>query len=547
MPHVTHKTISIRKLFDWFDQRSLAVPELQREFVWNAQRACALLDSIYKGYPIGNAMIWKTGTEHANLLRHSDMHVLPSFDQSQNSHINFLIDGQQRLSVLHQVRRGETIENSNGQKIRFGDICFNLEEGESRFVYVRRPDPATHFKVSSLVAASWSKAFRNLPKYKLNQIKECRERLLSYHFPLTFVTTRELEDVRETFIRINTRGMRITEADRAFSSASRVRPLHRFRQLCRTLPLGYDGIDKGVYWTTLVLARGIEDLGQNAFARLTKQVDSTPEGERWFGQTEPKVAESIKLASDYLVDRLKVFDFSLLPYENMVSLLALFFFWNNRAQPNKLQREQIRRWFWHTAVLKRYAGSGYRRNILSDAAFFKRLGETRRGRYEINERAPASSLLTEDYRRGSALSRSFQLLLAAHRPRYITNGEEMPLGPVASASNAKELHHIWPRDLLKRNKVPPRRYHALSNICYLVAHDNRSFGAQPPRKYLEKFQSERHFGRAMRSHLIVHTTDSAIWDQRVRRGFNQFIAERSKRIQRAFNEAAGAKLFDLEG
>lgn len=544
MPQVTSQTISIRRLFDWFDQRCLAVPELQREFVWNPQRACALLDSIYKGYPIGSAMIWRTGKNNAHHLRHSDMHALPGFDQSQNQHILFLIDGQQRLSVLYQVRRGEKIFNSNGREIRFGDIYFTLEDEERRFVYLRRPDPTIHFKATTILSERWRQAFRKLPKGKREELKACRGRLLDYRIFLTFVKTRELADVRETFIRINTQGMRITEADRAFSSASRVKPLHRFRQLCQRLPLGYADIDKAVYWTTLVLIRGIEDLGQKAFARLTKQIETTEDGELWFQRHEPKVAESIKLACDYLTNRLRVFDFSLLPYENMIAMLALFFYWNNRAQPSRHQREQIRRWFWHTAVLKRYAGSGYRRNLLSDAKLFKSLGQSRRGTYVVTERAPGSSLLSEDYRRGSALSRAFQLLLAAHGPRYITNGDEIPLGPVASSSNAKELHHFWPRDLLKKQKVAARRYHALCNICYLVAHDNRSFGAQPPRKYLEKFRREPHFARSMRSHLIPHDRESAIWDAQVKRGFKRFIADRSRLIQRAFNQEAGAKLFE---
>ena len=44
------RDISVNHLFDWFDQRCLAVPEMQREFVWNAKRAVALLDSMYRGY-----------------------------------------------------------------------------------------------------------------------------------------------------------------------------------------------------------------------------------------------------------------------------------------------------------------------------------------------------------------------------------------------------------------------------------------------------------------------------------------------------------------
>jgi len=543
MPKVDFEQKSINQLFDWFDQRCLAVPELQREFVWNAQRACSLLDSIFKGYPVGTAMIWRTGKEGTWLLRHT-LHALPAFDPTQNSKIFFLIDGQQRLSVLHQVRRGETIRNSNGREIRFGDIYLSLDNSEDHFVYLRRPDEQIHFKVTSILSDRWQQSFRRLPAYKYRQIKECRQRILSYRLPFIFVETKELPDVRETFIRINTQGMRITEADKAFTVAAKVKPLDRFHHLRELLPNGYGALDKAIYWTTLVLARGIQDLGQKAFARLTKEIDRDESGRLWFQRNEPKVSESIKLACDYLVHRLHVFDFRLLPYENMIAVLAHFFYWNNRAQPNRTQHEQIRRWFWHTAVVNRYAGSGYRRNILGDAEFFKRLGQARKGRYLMTERAAADSLVNESYRGSSALSRAFQLLLALHKPRYITNGEEMPLGPVASSRNAKELHHIWPRDLLKRNGISAKRYNSLCNICYLVAHDNRSFGALHPRRYFHEFRTQRHFARSMRSHLIPHESTSLLWNENVKRGFRGLIEARRLIIQREFNKAAGGRLFE---
>lgn len=537
------KELSVQGLFRWFDQQCLAVPEIQREFVWNAQRACTLLDSIYKGYPIGTAMVWRTGKECLHDLRHQH-HVLPAFDPSRNREVLFLIDGQQRLSVLHQLRRGEKIYNSNGREIRFGDIYFSLGEEEAHFLYLRRSDPALHFKVTNILSDRWQQMFGKLPAYKLRAIKDCRLRLLRYRLVFIIIQARDLPDVRETFLRINTQGMRITEAERAFSSASKVRPLHRFRHLCETLPQGYGAINKAVYWTTLVLVRGIQDLGQKAFARLTKQIEEGEDGRVWFERQEPRVAESIKLACDYLIGQLRVSDFKLLPYENMIAVLAVFFFWNNRAQPNRVQREQIRRWFWHTAVLKRYAGSGYRPNILADVAFFKRLGQSRKGNYPATERAPASALIMEDYSGTSALSRAFKLLLLRRGPRYITNGEEIPVGPVASSRNAKELHHIWPRDLLGKNGIAKKRFNALANMCYLVAHDNRSFGAKPPHRYFAEFRSLRHFPRAMRSHLIPHERASALWFDHVPRGFKGFLEERRAMLVRAFNETAGMRLFD---
>lgn len=544
MSETFYKSVKVNKLFDWFDRRCLAVPDIQREFVWNAQRACALLDSIYKGYPIGTVMIWRTDKSNIWMLRHN-LHMLPPFDQNQNKEIFFLIDGQQRLSVLFQVRRGESIKNSNDREIRFGDICFSTDGGEQRFLYLRQPDPEKHFKVSSILSASnWRKSFRGLWKYQLKEIEECRRRLLNYQLFLIFFRTKEQADVRETFIRINAQGMRITEADKAFSVAIKVKPLHRFHHLCENLQCGYKALDKAVYWTTLVLIRGLKELGQKAFTRLTKEIDRTEKGRLWFKRNEPKVAESIKLACDYLVHHLKVFDFRLLPYENMIAVLAVFFYWNNQAQPNKIQKEQIRRWFWHTAVLQRYAGIGYRPNILGDEEFFRRLGQSRRGRYEITEKASLQSIRLADYRKGSALSRAFRLLLIHNKPCYVTNGEPIPIGTVAAAINKKDLHHIFPKDKLKCAGVPQKQCNTLCNICYLVAHDNRSFGSRLPYRYLGEFRNKKHFARVMRSHLIPYEDDSPLWNNQAKKAFRNFIDARLKILKQGFNKVAGAKLFE---
>jgi len=542
MTSFTSKSLSVRQLFNWFDERRFAVPEIQREFVWNTSRACSLLDSIFKGYPVGTAMVWKTGRDNKHLLRHQ-LHILPAFD-ARHKEVHFLIDGQQRLSVLHQVRQGHPIQNSNGQTVAFDLLCFSLEDGDTCFVAPKRPDPDLHFPVRHILAPDWSRHFKNLPAYKLKRVKDCRERLLAYKIPFIFLSARDLADVRATFIRINTQGMKMSESDRAFSIASRVKPRHRFHHLCENLPPGFQKLDMNTYWMSLTLIRGINDIGQKAVGRLTRDIDETDEGRQWFDKQEPHVAECIRLSCDYLASQLSVPGLQSLPYEAMISVLAHFFHANNRAQPQTLQRQQIRAWFWHTAVVKRYAGSGYRRNILSDSAFFFQLGQNRKGRYDSSERAPRSSLMMEDYNGASALSSAFRLLLASRKPAYLDNGEPILLGQTASTRNAKELHHIWPRELLKRNGIPVKRFNTLCNICFLAAQDNRSFGAKHPLVYLEEFWSRKHFSRVMKSHLIPYQSNSPLWKENVSQGFKAFIEVRRKLIEKAFNTAAGVTLFE---
>jgi uncharacterized protein with ParB-like and HNH nuclease domain len=103
-----------------------AVPELQREFVWSARKACDLLDSIYRNYPIGTVLVWKTSRRNEGELR-KQLHILPPFNPA-NRDIYFLIDGQQRLSVLWHFLQGvaASVTNARGKVVNFGSVLRRL-------------------------------------------------------------------------------------------------------------------------------------------------------------------------------------------------------------------------------------------------------------------------------------------------------------------------------------------------------------------------------------------------------------------------------------
>src|SRR5438034_11046740 len=101
--------VTIRVLRRHLFARRFAVPKLQRNFVWDSARAAKLLDSIYRDMPIGSLFLWEMDRKSANLIRQS-ANVLPSFN-SKNRRIWFVIDGQQRLSVIHQAFAAQKREN----------------------------------------------------------------------------------------------------------------------------------------------------------------------------------------------------------------------------------------------------------------------------------------------------------------------------------------------------------------------------------------------------------------------------------------------------
>src|SRR5450755_3080381 len=112
----------VSKLHHLLLKRCFAVPKLQRNFVWDPGRAAKLLDSIYRDMPIGSLFLWQMDRKSANLIRQS-AEVLPSFS-STNKDVWFVIDGQQRLSVIHQAFEAQIRQNDAGREIDFGRLCF---------------------------------------------------------------------------------------------------------------------------------------------------------------------------------------------------------------------------------------------------------------------------------------------------------------------------------------------------------------------------------------------------------------------------------------
>src|SRR5438874_2974768 len=95
------QTKTLAQLSGCIDERRFAIPRLQREFVWDGPKAAKLLDSIVRGMPIGTITIWQAPRSQRLHLRQK-YHVLPQFNP-EHSVVWFLMDGQQRVSVLHHV------------------------------------------------------------------------------------------------------------------------------------------------------------------------------------------------------------------------------------------------------------------------------------------------------------------------------------------------------------------------------------------------------------------------------------------------------------
>jgi hypothetical protein len=552
MDAIYTQTIRLKNLRLLIERGVFAIPELQREFVWSAKKACDLLDSIYRNYPIGTILIWKTHRRNEGQLR-KKFHILPPFN-SANQHIYFLIDGQQRLSVLGHFLRGElsTVRNADGKVVDFGKIYFDPHsvDGTSPFSYRNRvPSELVGLLVPvvDILSPSWRRRVGSHGARTIKRIEACRSSILNYPAIFEYCETDILSEVRETFIRINSLGMRIGAADKAFARASKLDLRSNVREAQLLLKHGFERVQRTTILQTMALSLGIRDLGERAIDTMTTKLETQEKERARFDRVWPKVRRALATATDFFVYDLGVPSFEFLPSEPMLIVLTLFFYHNDNARPSSAVKRRLRQWFWATAVGARYTGRGFRPNILSDAAFVEKLASNAKAHASLKVSVPIHNVLRTEYSRPGPLSNAFLCLLRLNRPRYLEDGSAIPLGEISSRGNHNDKHHIFPRGYLSNYGIGPEKYNSIANICYLVARENQSIGQCAPRSYMQNVpRSARARTVALRSHYIPPLKEGkGILDRSVNRGFKVFLRERAWVLARAFEQQCGGmRLFE---
>jgi hypothetical protein len=541
-------TTKTKQLYTQLCEGKFAVPKLQRAFVWNGLKAAKLLDSIYHGMPIGSLTIWDTSNRNKNLLRHT-LHILPPFKEHRR--VWFVLDGQQRLSVLYRVFDRGDADGGGRDTLDFDRIVFRVTDGneQPRFQY-RKPVEGEWVSVRSLLASNWRTWTRDLTQGQRNRAEICRQILQDYKVPIVKVTTEDLEEARELFIRINSLGTPLGAADRAFASASRFDLRELSNHTWQHLPQSFKGLRNEQFLQTRALLDDVGDVGERAFEAVAKKwdrkIELDPLVAKQFTKLWDRQTKAIFRAIDCLRKEFFVLDDGLLPSENMVSTLAVFFYYHP-ALATPRQQAEIRKWFWATGVGQRYSGRGFRDNILSDAKFFEGLARgAKTARFRFDDKVDPVDLQRASYGRRSSIADSLYCLLISQKPEYLANGGTMLVEEYASAANRKHKHHVFPRAMLSRQNVSVSRANSVINLCFICGEENSQFGSKKPFKYLEVFRRKRYFGRVMRSHLLPFDQRSGLWDMSVTRGYRSFLKARTRLLCRAFEKAAGMKLFRNE-
>lgn len=209
---------SVENIISWIKSGEVAIPEIQRPFVWDATKVRDLMDSLYKGFPVGYIIVWKN----------PDVRLK---DGSISTGKKILIDGQQRITAMQAAIAGQMVTDASYKKkpirIAFNpieevfEVCNSAIEKNSRWI----PDISRVFDVTfnpwafvgeycqanGLVGQESS---INNTLMKLTSIKAINLGVTEISQSLS------IDDVTEIFIRINSQGVVLSQADFAMSKIS---------------------------------------------------------------------------------------------------------------------------------------------------------------------------------------------------------------------------------------------------------------------------------------------------------------------------------------
>lgn len=210
-------THPVKTLLTWVESGEIAIPEIQRPFVWDAIDVRNLLDSLYLGYPVGYLIAWRNPTVKLK-------------DGSSSFGKRILIDGQQRVTALMAAILGKEVLTKEYQNVRI-KIAFNPREEifEVSNPAIQKdtdwiPDIADIFHPSAKllqITKSYVSANSKVNEDDLFSALEKLRKIVNNHVGIIeLADDLDIETVTEIFIRVNSRGARLSQADFAMSKIS---------------------------------------------------------------------------------------------------------------------------------------------------------------------------------------------------------------------------------------------------------------------------------------------------------------------------------------
>jgi hypothetical protein len=455
----------------------IKVPQFQRPFVWKAEQALTLLDSIGSNYPIGSLLLWKT-VEKLAVERNIGDFRLPATEELTPT--DYVLDGQQRLTVIYAALGASPEESGFSASYNLIDEEFLLPSTHSHSI--TEFPMRWMYKTTQLL--NFRTALQSHPNATMLQprLDELVHVFNSYQIPVVTLKNLTVEEVCPIFERINNSATKLSIFD--LMVAATWSKAFDLNDKAEDIALSLDAKSYGEISRTTVL-KCLSTVANRSVAKeriMTLRKKAAVEMDQLVDRTKKAMLRAV----DQLVTDFKIYSIEFLPYE--AHLVILTYILANNPGLDVTQLRRVRQWFWRTAFSERYRGASeaFISRDLSGIQDFVLNG----GDVTAYGQLPAEGTLRRVvFRKNNSRSAAFVLALAKRNPRNITNGAPVDTAQALSVYNKKQFHHIYPEAFLRRTRPDVERSYLL-NFCMLSAAENVKVSDADPNSYIPHFVKE---------------------------------------------------------
>jgi hypothetical protein len=519
--------LKVGAILEQIDLGKMALPEFQRGYVWNREQVRGLMESLYRRYPVGGLLIWETNIDHAKTRGDAS--------PPTGGWVDLLLDGQQRMTSLYGIIRGNPPKFFDGNALAFTNLYFNMAEETFEFYApLKMQDNPVWINVSKLmqtedVAEILEPIEDKLPATGLKTMT-CLSRLsrvqgirdVEFHIDRVSGPDKSIDIVVEIFNRVNSGGTTLSKGDLALAKMCAAWPDARNEMKMRLNKWRTAGYPFKLEWYLRCITA--ITTGEAFFSSLAK-ID-TIAFQEGVGRTEQRVDRLLNM----IAGRLGLDHGDVLGSPYSFPLMSRYLDQRDGHLSSSQERDRLLYWYVHTFLWGRYAGST--ESVLSqdlrhidakEGALDRLIEQLRQNRGDLR-------IQPNDFRTWSRGSRFYPLLYMMTRvygAQDLESGLELRKHLLGNLMRL-ELHHIFPKAKLYRHSYSRPEVNALGNFMFLTQETNLLVTDRDPEEYLPQFE-EKHPG-VLASQWIPQ--DPLLWKYE---NYGKFLTERRRLLAQAAN------------
>ncbi len=533
--------ITFQNLLSGISTCRIQIPPFQRSFVWSPSDIRFLLDSIYRGYPIGSFIFWKTIRKLPH-TRNIGSLELDHGDINPGTEISYVLDGQQRITSLFAAIKGSTIDGENYRFLfdvrskKFVVRKNNNEEGNEDNDHENLLVPLSAL---FLGLASYNIVAQKYPEEYRSVLVILYERLSSYRFSVIDVIDKNtsseeeqsegVKQVVRMFSRINETGKKLTVVAkmvaRCWGEGFELREAldDFYKQHPALEPIREETI---LQTFSVILnyrkCRSRDILERTSIRKLESEWDT--------------LIQSLLLAVEFIQSKLHIKNFSYLPFDGLLVPLAYIF--HKKKELSHSEITALEQWFWRASLSNRY-DSTVESKIEEDCSAFDEFldGKNPQFAYLIDWASLKNNLIAQRYNLRNAFVKTVLSLYANAEPKNLTDGRSISLDGAFTGYYKHNLHHVFPQAYLRQSEPANKEvFDSIVNIMLIPAITNVGILDTAPGDYFVGFQkTNTELPEILTHHFIPNMQESGLLSNE----FLKFLDYRAEKIVQAFRVKTG--------